>query len=198
MKTSEIITITSVAIAWNALWLQFAVLPLFWKREKLYKEYESGGELDAALGSIESNKIVPALAEMFDRLLETRKDKRKTIDIEELLQSVDFLPDFRRAGETYRELVDLEDSYSRYVKSTDQWRWGLAHAVVTLFLAAAFPDYASMGAWSWLRPPVLLPLAAVPWAFTLFLLIRGMWSVNTRMRDFLSRLERAKGRDDGN
>ena len=81
----------TAAIAWEALWLQLVVIPFFHMQEKLHQTYIDSGSLDRALSFIESQKLIPSLAEMFDQASAEQKGRAK-VPMAQLLQLVDFLP----------------------------------------------------------------------------------------------------------
>jgi len=50
----------AAAVAWDALWLQFVVIPFYRKNEQMYKDYIGNGVIDAAVSFIESQKLIPS------------------------------------------------------------------------------------------------------------------------------------------
>ena len=62
------------------------LVPFFSKGEKLHQDYKEKGSLDAAFAAIESNKLIPTLASIFQRARDAQEDKRSRIDMEALLE----------------------------------------------------------------------------------------------------------------
>lgn len=137
-----------VAIGWAALWVNVVVIPFFFKAEKLQKDYLDSGAIGVAVSYIESNKLIPVLAGMFKRARESQDDQRKRIDMEELLQAVDFLPDLEQVESALREKKAIEDTFDTLQRAADRlWKLGISHVVavvlvpVFLFFEGSFRFY---------------------------------------------------------
>jgi hypothetical protein len=193
VTVEEAIKVAAPALTWAVAWLNLVVLPFFRKREALYKDYHNSGAIAAALSAIESRRLVEALAGMFEGVLDKQEDKRKKVNIRDLLQSTDFLPDFRRAEEAYRDIGDIERTYKSLKDTADLWRWGAAHALASALVPAACLDFDKLGAWSWVTTENLLRVLALVWGLTLIMVVRRLLQFHSLMRDFLKQLETAKG-----
>ena len=180
-------------LAWATLWVNVAVLPFYKKRESLYKDYESSGEIDAALSAVESKKLIPALARMFDGIMDRREDKRRAYNFADLLQLVDFLPDFRGAEEAYREMSELKFSYEKLKKCSDLWRWALAHAILSALIPISQLDLSKVIDWQWIVAQYIVPVLAVLWLVTLCVMVWYLIRFKSLMNGFLEKLASTKG-----
>ncbi len=192
MTWEEILKVTTPALVWVVACINVVVLPFFNKREALYKDYEGSGAIDAALSAIESGRLVNALAGMFDGLIEKQEDKRRKIEIRDLLQSTDFLPDFGRAEAAYREINEIQRTFQALKSAANVWRWGALHTLITVLAPLACLDYAQMGAWSWVKTGNLLTVLACAWLVTIALVVRGFFRFHSLMNRFLEQLASAK------
>lgn len=192
MTWEEILKVTAPALVWAVACINVVVLPFFHKREALYKDYESSGALDAALSAIESGRLVDALAGMFDGLIAKQEDKRRKIDIRDLLQSTDFLPDFGRAEAAYSKMSEIRRTYQALKSAANVWRWGALHTLITVLAPLACIDYAQMGAWGWVKTGNLLTVLGCAWVVTIVLVVIGFFRFNSLMNRFLDQLASAK------
>lgn len=182
------IALFGAAATWSALWMQFIVLPFFNKGEAIHKDYWQGGEINAAKAAIETTRLLPALAQMFQLAIDARSDKRKKPDgdIEELLQSVEFRPFLERAQAAMSAIDQITDLYHQLRQSSTRlWRWGLGHALLTpalpfIYIFAMPIDY---------RMKWLLILVAGVWLVTLFMCIKGAVAIHSKMGCFSTALE---------
>jgi len=141
MGAKETIIFFGPVIAWNAFCLNLIIIPFFKKAETLYKDYLTNGVLQAATSSIETKKLIPALANMFVRIREAQADKRKVIGEEELqqiLQQIDYIPDLELtqvAMEQNNKLKALFDSLQNLTRHI--WKLGLFHVIIMLCIPAS-------------------------------------------------------------
>jgi hypothetical protein len=197
MTWEEILKITAPALVWAVACINVVVLPFFNKREALYKDYEGSGALDAALSAIESGRLVDALAGMFNGLIEKQKDKRRRIEIRDLLQSTDFLPDFGRAEAAYQQMSEIQRTYQALKSAANVWRWGALHTLITVLAPLTCLDYTQMGAWGWVKTGNLLTVLGCAWLVTIVLVARGFFRFHSLMSRFLEQLNSAKGGGSG-
>src|SRR5262249_49938187 len=100
------------AVAWAGIWIQLLVIPFLGKGEKLHQDYFASGKLNAAIAAIEANRLIPAVASMFNRALDAQPDRRRRVDMEALLQAVAFLPDLQAAHEATTCIENLNKAYN--------------------------------------------------------------------------------------
>jgi len=137
--SSNPLVLFAAAIAWSALWGQMVVIHFFRKSEEMYKDYHASGAMNTAKAAIEANQLVPALVAMFDKALDARPDGRRRPDMSELLQTVEFVPDFRAAQEAMAHIEELQQYYELLkVKAGRLWIWALSHAVITPLVVAVY------------------------------------------------------------
>lgn len=155
VKTS--VAFGSLTLAWVAATMQLVVIPFYSKSESLHKDYASNGKMDSAKASIESGKIIPALASMFHLAVEQQPDKRKRPEheIEDLLHAAEFAPDLQIAQEGMREIESLNSQYQLLRRtSAYTWKCGLLHVLSTLLITGvylfAIPRYPRMDIALWL------------------------------------------------
>ena len=114
------------------------MLPFYNKGEDLHSSYFVGGELNAAAAAIESNRVIPALGRMFQRASDQREDRRTRIDIEELLQGIDYAPDLDQALSAMSAIASLKAQYQLlHTKAGRLWKWGAGHLALTPLTAFA-------------------------------------------------------------
>ncbi len=141
------------------------------------------------LSAIEANRLIPALAEMFNRALEAKADRRTKIDkdaMEQLLQEVQFLPDLQAAQEAMFDISKLKASYS-VLKGRAKWlwQWGLAHVLFTLGMTGVYAYLFPFYEWAqW-----LLWVVVGLWSITLLAIIWQLNRFSKLMNSFISDLE---------
>lgn len=187
MPNIELLSIGS-AVAWGGLWTNVVLIPFYNKGEKLHQDYKEKGSLDNALAGIDSRKLIPALATLFQRAREAQVDKRQKMDIEvlvQLFQSVDFLPDLKEIEAALQEKRSMEDAYRRLHSLAQKlWKWGLAHVFLTLFFAVAWFDWAADSNWL----PATRALLGGLWFVSLGFMIHGFWRFHRYMTSFIDSL----------
>lgn len=130
--------IIAPAVAWSALWIQFAVLNFFSKPERLYKDYVASGELALAHSSIETAKITPVRRQIFDKAEKQNQANETPIAMEEVLQSVDYADDLERIENFYGEKRELQHLFGKQKRqSRIIWKVSLCHALSTALAPAA-------------------------------------------------------------
>jgi len=156
------------AIAWDALWLQFVIIPFFSKDEALHKDYIASGGIDLAISYIESEKLIPVLAAMFEQARTAQEDRRRSPDMNQLLQEVDYLPFLEDVENALKEKKQALDMLSR-AQGIARWLWkvGGIHVISMAILPAALL--------LWKKQLLILAslfVAAMAFVLMLFLLIR--------------------------
>jgi hypothetical protein len=128
----------AVAVGWSTLTVNLAVLPFYAAREKWHKDYVDSGSLAQAEAFIDSEKLIPSLAEIIDLVIAERKPKSK-VTTSELLESVDFLPALAKAESAAREKAKLSEDLKKLESIAKRlWRWGLAHVGGTIAVWTVF------------------------------------------------------------
>jgi hypothetical protein len=194
-------TLLAVSIPWLVLWSKLVVIPFYNKGEDLHKDY-FGGELNAAQAAIESNRVIPALGRMFERASDQRSDRRTRIDIEDLLQGIDYVPDLDEALDAMSAITSLKAQYELlHTKASRLWKWGAGHLVSTALTAFAMSMKRVEGAlsgvvtitvsqldfWSWL----CIALGMV-WSLTLAVMVFQLFRFHSQMNDFRRSMEQAQ------
>ena len=179
------LVLVAAAATWAGIWINVA-LYFYFKGEKLHQDYYSSGKIDAARSAIEAERLVPALAKMFDRALETLPNRRKIPKMIELLQAVEFLPDFTAAQDAMGTIEELEWNYRMLIAKAGRiWKWQFAHAFATVGLVNVFvfcyPTY-FWGLW-------LLEFAVLVWLVTLTLSVVGFARFHGLLTSFTNSLE---------
>ena len=181
MAVTELISL-GAAVAWGGVWVNFVVILFFTKGEKLHQDYKEKGSLDAAVAAIESNRLIPALARIFERARDARENKRTKIDMEELLQAVDFLPDLEQLQAALQEKRSLEDAYKAlHNLANSLWRWGLLHVLATVALPLLWLGNLPDATWI----DVARILVSLLWVATLVWMIAQLFRFHRRMNAFL-------------
>jgi hypothetical protein len=182
------LAIFTAAVAWGSLWCQLVVLPFYNKGESLHKDYWATGRINAALGAIEADKLIPALARMFLRAVDEQPDKRRRLadELPDLLQAVEILPDLKASQDALSAMDAIRDTYERLKLSADRlWKVGLCHVLLTPVLPAlyifALPLYPD-AIWA-------LAIAALLWFLTLCLALIQMFRMHSHLDKFAGSLE---------
>lgn len=183
---SEAFTVVA-AIAWSVLWVNFAVIPFYFKREKLHQDFVGTGQLDAALSFIDSEKITPALVAIFETAISAQEDKRRRVDLKALLTQVDVLSDLEEldtASIAKRQLIETLDRLQ--ARSSRIWKIGLAHA----FSVVATPFLADDALGKWGIPAVVLCGSFA--IFALVILVSELIIFESRLGAFTDQLKSAR------
>jgi hypothetical protein len=183
------IILFAAAVAWAAIWANVVVIPFYAKPERLHLDYHSSGKLNAALSAIEANQLIPALAQMFNRALEAKADRRTKLDkeaIESLLQEVQFLPDLEAAQQAMILMERLRGAYNvLHARAGWLWQWGLSHSICTLAMTVIYAYLFPIYDWAqW-----LLWATVGVWVLTLFAVIWQMRRFSKLMSSFIRGLE---------
>ena len=129
MNWHDIILWYGPASAWIVLWTQFVTLRFYDKNESLFKDVVSSGAMDLALSSIDTQKLIPALARLCDAVADARTRKSaeelKLLVTEDILGEVDFLPHLAGAASALREEQTIEDLLNQLQgRSAALWKLG--------------------------------------------------------------------------
>jgi hypothetical protein len=121
----------AIALSWSGLWINLVVIPFYNVREKWHKDYIDSGALDQVKTFIDSNKLIPNLAELIDLVIVEKKTKIK-VPTATLLETVDFLPALEKTELAGREKAQLDNAFDLiHVTARKLWRWGLFHVGAT-------------------------------------------------------------------
>jgi len=178
-------------IAWAVAWIQVLVLQFYGKSEKLHQDYHASGRLNQALSSIEADRLIPALARMFQRALDARDDRRERPDIETLLNAVDFLPDLAKAQGAMAEIERIGARYADLKRLAGWvWKWGILHVLLSPALPTIYLSWTPDQTWaSW-----AFVVLAFAWIITLGVSLWGFGRFHRRMTQFNEQLEGSGGR----
>lgn len=188
MNDSTPYLLLGASLAWATLWIQVFVVPFYYKSEALHRDYWASGRLNAALAAIESSRLLPSLARMFTRALHAQTDRRRRPEpeIEDLLQSVEFLPDLADAQDAMSDMDVLRDRYNRLrTSSRFVWMTGLAHSLLTPSLPLS---YYFLSRTLSFRIWVISGLVVV-WALSLIMSVASLWRLHNRLQEFTTKLE---------
>jgi hypothetical protein len=192
MVSGELVSIAA-AVAWGGLWMNLVVIPFYGKGERLHQDYKEKGAIDAALAGIESRRLIPALASLFEHARDAQADKRQKIEMDVLLQSlqsVDFLPDLEEVEQALREKRNVEDSYRQLRLIARQlWVIGLGNVLATLLLALSCLTWLPTSMWTTLTQIVL----GAAWVATLAWTVRKLFRFHGQMNDFTTYLGQYTG-----
>jgi hypothetical protein len=143
MSWREIILWFGPAFAWVTLWTQLVTLRFFDNNETLFKDLVSSGAKDMALSSIETAKLIPALARLCDAVAAARAAKRpeerRLLVTEDILTEVDFLPHLAGAEAALRETRTIDDLFTRLQRcASAMWKISLLHSFAIILLPTSF------------------------------------------------------------
>lgn len=192
----------AASISWLILWAQVVVIPFYNKGEDLHKDY-FGRELNAAQAAIESSRVIPALGRMFERASDQRPDRRARIDIEDLLQGIDYVSDLDEALSAMSAITSLKAQYELlHTRASRLWKWGAGHLVSTAVTAFTISMKGVEGAlsslipitlgqsdfiWSW-----LCVVLGMLWLLTLAVMVFQWYRFHSQMDDFRRSMEEAQ------
>lgn len=195
-------TLLAASISWLVLWAQVVVIPFYNKGEDLHRNYFTAGELNTAQTAIESNRVIPALCRMFDRASDQRSDRRTRIDIQELLQGIDYVSDLDEALDAMSAITSLKAQYELlHAKASRLWKWGAGHLVSTAVLVFAMSmkriedalsgvvtiTVSQMDFWSWL----CIALGML-WLLTLAVMVFQWFRFHGQINGFRRSMEQAQ------
>ena len=174
--TKDILKLFGLALPWAVVIIQLLVLPFYQKGEKLHKDYSASGAINSAIAAIESDQLISSLARMFKMATDQQEDKRRRPEneIEELLQSVRFLPDLQKARDAMSLMDGVQQQYMRLKLSASRlWRTGLTHAIASLMLPTIHAFLVPLDErWEWLFWGMiavwLISLTMAVWGFVRF------------------------------
>lgn len=182
----------AVAVAWDVLIVQLAVLPYWNKRESLHKEWIQSGAIALARTAIETNKIIPALARMFERAHATRDDKRKKVEMASLLEEIDFIPDLKEIEGAMKELADIGAHFEEMKKLADRISTSaLINCFLTLAFALGLHFDSAQTYW------VPTTTSGFLWAVSGFFTVRSLFRFRGCASRFVAQLEANRGSQHG-
>lgn len=189
MTASETIAFFGAVVAWDAICLQLLIIPFLRKAENLQKDYITGGVLDAALSSIETKKLIPALGHIFVRIREAQVSRRLNLEedeLQEILQQIDYIPDLQLAQEAMGQNNRLTTLFNSLQDSTDRvWRLALIHAIFMLLVPASnciAAGYSTVA----MTTTIILAIT------TLLVAVRSFLGFEKEMKQFLDLLKRSR------
>lgn len=171
------------ALAWSALWVNIAVIPFYFKRERLHQDFVASGQLDAALSFIDSERITPSLVSIYQTAIDSQDDKRRKADLGALLTQVDVLHDLAELDKASNSKRQLNDSLSRLQDASGHiWKVGIAHALFMVATPALAND--ALNEWGIAGTWVCATLAIV----SFILLISQLMRFHSKMAAFTNLL----------
>lgn len=185
VSSANPLVLFAAAATWAGIWINVA-LHFYFKGEKLHQDYHSSGKLDAKRSQIEAKQLIPALGKMFDRAFDAHAGKKSRPNMEQLLQAVEFLPDFQAAQSAMGSIEELQWNYDNLrSRATRLWKWQFAHSINSLALIAVYVFCYPMYSWSlW-----LLALILGAWLMTLGASLAGIFKFHSLMSSFNTCLE---------
>jgi hypothetical protein len=125
-----------IALAWSMIWVQFAIIPFFNRREDLVRNYSTSGLLAAVYSRIESTVVIPALVAIYAAARQQQPDKRVAPDMEALLSETSYVEHIEKIEAAVGEKRSIRDDFDRLRRlPTLIWTLGLAHVLLVIFLA---------------------------------------------------------------
>jgi hypothetical protein len=169
-----------IALAWASLWLQFAIIPFFNRREDLVRNYSTNGLLAAVFSRIENSEVIPALVALYDEARSQQVDKRHTPVMEALLSQTGYVKYIEQIESAIGEKRGIEDDFRRLGQMpTLIWSLGLAHILLVVFLASwdcGICPHRSKPASYAIVVFALLTLGALLWKIAVFHRIMGRFT----------------------
>lgn len=132
-------------IAWDAIVIQFFLIHFFNQVEKLQSDYFASGQLSTTISFIESQELIPPLAKIFVHA-RAQVDGRRTLnedEFQELLQGVNYLPEFKSAQEAMTKINNLKTLLVSLQNSAGRiWKWATFHVIFVLCIPSShyIPD----------------------------------------------------------
>lgn len=139
MEITDKIFLFAIVIAWDTIWVQFVVVKFFSIPDELFKNYESSGVKASAHSFIESQRLIPTLARMFEQANKQQEGQRGKISTEELLNTIDYIKYLEEVENAMQDKKQIDDTYNFLTLSTGRlWKFGLLHVVLTLVIPVSF------------------------------------------------------------
>lgn len=182
----------ALGVAWATIVIQVTVVPYWNKHNDIYKDFHASGALSLARSGIESNKVIPRLAGMFRRAINTKSQDSSSEEIAELLQQIDFIDDLDALESAIRELTEIRCIPQELkIKANRIGTFGIFHSVFSLVFPISF--ISSIPMWHWIWPCI----ASLLWITSLSLLGSNLYSYRRRNAILIDRLEVNQGGANG-
>lgn len=158
-------------IAWAGIWLKEVVFPFYNKPAGLRDIYKTNGRISSAKSAIESNRLIPILAGMFQRILDERPAGKAKFDVAAVLESIDYVDDLANAQKAIADIEAMTSTYDLLkTKARRIWQWGLAHALLTpLTIGVCLHLYMDDSRMKW-----VISVLVIGWVMTLLMMILGL------------------------
>ena len=130
----ETLPLLAASLTWAIIWIQLVIIPFYNKGELLHKDYWASGRINSTLAAIEADQLIPSLARMFSLAAARQTDKRKRPEkeMEDLLQSVEFLPELGIAQDASITMDGIRQQYRRLrLLASRLWKTGLVHTIIS-------------------------------------------------------------------
>ena len=184
----EAVKLLTISIVWSSLAIQVFVVPFYNKGETLHKDYWGSGKINSTLAAIEAGTLIPSLARMFSLAASQQEDKRRRpeAEMEDLLQSVEFIPDLRTAQNAMSAMDAVRQQYSRLKQLASRlWKVGLFHVLATLLMPTVHVFLIPVD----IRFQWLFWISVVGWALSLMLIVWGFFGFHAQIQRFNTLLE---------
>ena len=184
----DVIKLFTITIAWSSLVIQIFVVPFYNKGETLYKDYWGSGKINSTLAALEAGRLIPSLARMFNLAVSHQRDKRRRpeFEMEDLLQSVEFIPDLKAAQDVMSKMDAIRQEYTCVKQIASRlWQVSLLHVLASLCMPVvyivAIPIHFSFQWLFW--------IIAVAWILSVSLIVRGLFRFHGHIERFNTLLE---------
>lgn len=128
-----------IAVAWDAIWVHVVVFKFFSAPDELFNNFESNGVIVSAHSFIESQRLIPALARMFEQANKQQEGQQGKISTEELLNTIDYIKDLKELENAMQDKKQIDDTYNFLTSSANRlWKLGLLHIILTLLIPVFF------------------------------------------------------------
>ena len=188
LEWSKAITLFSLSFFWLSFVIQLFILPFYNKSENLYKDYRASGRINSTIAALEAGELIPALAKMFTLAANHQTDKRRRpeTEMENLLQSVEFIPDLASAQDAMIKMDSIRQQYERLKKLASRlWKIALLHAFVTLCIPAIYVFFIP----AYIRIWIIFWTSVVIWLLSLSFTLADFFRFEKQIQLFNSSLE---------
>lgn len=121
------------SLAWAGLGVHFIAIPFYSRPEQLFKDLVDSGARDLALTNIETSRLIPALAGLFEdaeRARDVRRTRGDSVEYKDLLQEFDYQPALKAAQDAVNAQRDIEQNYDSLCNIASRlWKLAFVHAI---------------------------------------------------------------------
>lgn len=139
MEIKDIALLFGIAVTWDAIWVHFVVVKFFSIPDDLFNNYESSGVTASAHSFIESQRLIPILARIFEQANKQQEGQQRKIATEELLNASDYINDLKDLENAMQDKKKIDDTYNFLTSSSGRlWKVGLLHVILALLIPISF------------------------------------------------------------